>query len=283
MRMDTEGKITFFNTYAQNFFGYREEEIIGKNVIGTIVPELNIAGFDLAVMIKDIGAHPERYVSNENENIRRNGERVQVTWMNKAIYDEAGNVSEILCVGIDVTEKWQLEKRLAQAQKMESIGTLAGGIAHDFNNILSAVIGYTELSLIDIPKGSALQNNLQQVLKAGGRAKDLVRQILTFSRQRENELVPVKVSLIVNEALKLLRSLPTDNHQNASSHKVLSGGSDRPHQYSSSINESVYQCKFCHAGGRRRPGSQSQRRGSGRRFCQTASRCETRKIYQTHR
>ncbi len=210
MRMDTEGKITFFNTYAQNFFGYREEEIIGKNVIGTIVPKLNIAGFDLAVMIKDIGAHPERYVSNENENIRRNGERVQVTWMNKAIYDEAGNVSEILCVGIDVTEKWQLEKRLAQAQKMESIGTLAGGIAHDFNNILSAVIGYTELSLIDIPKGSALQNNLQQVLKAGGRAKDLVRQILTFSRQRENELVPVKVSLIVNEALKLLRaSLPT--------------------------------------------------------------------------
>ena len=210
MRMDTEGKITFFNTYAQNFFGYREEEIIGKNVIGTIVPELNIAGFDLAVMIKDIGAHPERYVSNENENIRRNGERVQVTWMNKAIYDEDGNVSEILCVGIDVTEKWQLEKRLAQAQKMESIGTLAGGIAHDFNNILSAVIGYTELSLIDIPKGSALQNNLQQVLKAGGRAKNLVRQILTFSRQRENELVPVKVSLIVNEALKLLRaSLPT--------------------------------------------------------------------------
>ena len=210
MRMDTEGKITFFNTYAQNFFGYREEEIIGKNVIGTIVPELNIAGFDLAVMIKDIGAHPERYVSNENENIRRNGERVQVTWMNKAIYNEAGRVSEILCVGIDVTEKWQLEKRLAQAQKMESIGTLAGGIAHDFNNILSAVIGYTELSLIDIPKGSALQNNLQQVLKAGGRAKDLVRQILTFSRQRENELVPVKVSLIVNEALKLLRaSLPT--------------------------------------------------------------------------
>lgn len=210
MRMDTEGKITFFNTYAQNFFGYRKEEIIGKNVIGTIVPERNFAGFDLAVMIKDIGAHPERYVSNENENIRRNGERVQVTWMNKAIYDKDGNVSEILCVGIDVTEKWQLEKRLAQAQKMESIGTLAGGIAHDFNNILSAVIGYTELSLIDIPKGSALQNNLQQVLKAGGRAKDLVRQILTFSRQRENELVPVKVSLIVNEALKLLRaSLPT--------------------------------------------------------------------------
>jgi len=210
LRMDTEGRIIFFNTYAQNFFGFREEDIIGKNVIGTIVPELDTTGFDLAVMIKNIGAHPERYVSNENENIRRNGDRVRVTWMNKAIYDDAGNVSEILCVGINVTEKWQLEKRLAQAQKMEAIGTLAGGIAHDFNNILSAILGYTELSLIDIPKGSALRSNLQQVLKAGGRAKELVRQILTFSSQRESEMVPVKISLIVNETLKLLRaSLPT--------------------------------------------------------------------------
>ena len=210
MRMDTAGRVIFFNTYAQNFFGYRKEDIIGKNVVGIIVPERDSAGFDLASMIKDIGSHPERYVSNENENIRRNGERVRVTWMNRAIYDDSGNVSEILCVGIDVTEKWQLEKRLAQAQKMEAIGTLAGGIAHDFNNILSAIIGYTELSLIDIPKGSTLQNNLQQVLKAGGRAKELVRQILAFSRQRESERVPVKVSLIVNEALKLLRaSLPT--------------------------------------------------------------------------
>jgi PAS domain S-box-containing protein len=209
IRMDTEGRVTFFNTYAQNFFGYPEEKIIGKNVIGTIVPERDIAGFDLAEMIKNIATHPERYVANENENIRRNGQRVRVTWMNKAIHDESGNVTEILCVGIDVTEKWLLEKRLAQAQKMEAIGTLAGGIAHDFNNILSAIVGYTELSLIDIPKGSGLHNNLQQVLKAGGRAKELVRQILTFSRQRESELMPFKVSLMVNEALKLLRaSLP---------------------------------------------------------------------------
>ena len=209
MRMDTQGRVIFFNAYAQDFFGYRQEDIIGKNVVGTIVPERDVSGFDLAEMIKNIGVHPERYVANENENIRRNGEGVQVTWMNKAVYDDDGNVSEILCVGIDVTEKWHLEKRLAQAQKMEAIGTLAGGIAHDFNNILSAVVGYTELSLIDIAKGSTLHNNLQQVLKAGGRAKELVRQILTFSRQRESELLPVKVSLIVNEALKLLRaSLP---------------------------------------------------------------------------
>jgi signal transduction histidine kinase/ActR/RegA family two-component response regulator len=161
-------------------------------------------------MIKDIGTHPERYVSNENENIRHDGERVRVAWMNKAIYDDESRVKEILCVGIDVTQKWQLEKRLAQAQKMEAIGTLAGGIAHDFNNILSAIMGYTELTLIDIPQDSAVRKNLKQVLKAGGRAKDLVQQILTYSRQREREMQPVKINLIVNEALKLLRaSLPS--------------------------------------------------------------------------
>jgi len=210
LRMDTQGRIIFFNTYAQEFFGFREDDIIGKNVVGTIVPEKDIDGFDLSTMINDIGVHPERYVSNENENIRSNGDRVRVTWMNRAIYDDAGNVNEILCVGINVTEKWQLERRLVQAQKMEAIGTLAGGIAHDFNNILSAILGYTELSLIEASKGSSLQSNLQQVLKAGGRAKELVRQILTFSRQQEGELAPVKVSLIVNETLKLLRaSLPT--------------------------------------------------------------------------
>ncbi len=210
MRMDTAGRVLFFNKYAQDFFGYGEAAILGKNVIGTIVPQKDRAGFDLTQMIQDIGTHPERYVSNENENIRRNGERVRVAWMNKAIYDNESRVKEILCVGIDVTQKWQLEKRLAQSQKMEAIGTLAGGIAHDFNNILSAIMGYTELSLIDIPPDSAVRKNLKQVLKAGGRAKELVQQILTYSRQRENEMQPVKINLIVNEALKLLRaSLPS--------------------------------------------------------------------------
>ena len=226
MRMDTVGRVIFFNNFAQTFFGYSEADILGKNVIGTIVPPQDRAGFDLTQMIKDIGVHPERYDSNENENIRRNGERVRVAWKNKAIYDDESRVKEILCVGIDVTEKWKLEKRLAQAQKMEAIGTLAGGIAHDFNNILSAIMGYTELSLIDIPRDSAVSNNLKQVLKAAGRAKELVQRILTYSRRREHEMQPVKVNLIVNEALKLLRaSMPSMieiNHNIKSNLAVMS-------------------------------------------------------------
>jgi PAS domain S-box-containing protein len=107
-------------------------------------------------------------------------------------------------------ERDRFEADLRQAQKMEAIGALAGGIAHDFNNILTAIIGYTQLADQDADRDSLLHRNLQEVLKAGNRAKDLVRQILTFSRQSEKELVPVRIKLIVKEALKLIRaSLPS--------------------------------------------------------------------------
>ena len=107
-------------------------------------------------------------------------------------------------------ESLRIQAQLQQAQKMEAIGTLAGGIAHDFNNILSAVIGYTEIALADVPEDTPQHRNLQEVLKAGSRARDLVKQILTFSRQTEQELKPVKINQIVRETLKLLRaSLPT--------------------------------------------------------------------------
>ena len=106
----------------------------------------------------------------------------------------------------DTTELKNLEAQLIQAQKMESIGTLAAGIAHDFNNILFAIIGYTEMSLQNIPVDSKLGKNLNKVIQASERAKDLVKQILTFSRKSEEERKPVTGHLIVNEVLKLLRS-----------------------------------------------------------------------------
>ncbi|MCB2181651.1 MAG: response regulator [Desulfobulbaceae bacterium] len=103
-------------------------------------------------------------------------------------------------------EKSDLEKRLVQSQKMEAIGTLAGGIAHDFNNILSAILGYAELSLLHGEEKTEIENNLKHIAKAGRRAKDLVSQILTFSRQAKTKPQPLQLSLIVKEALKLLRS-----------------------------------------------------------------------------
>jgi len=100
----------------------------------------------------------------------------------------------------------ELEKRLQQAQKMEAIGTLAGGIAHDFNNILSAVLGYGELALLDVQDKSNISSYLQEILKAGHRATDLVRQILAFSRKAEHECTPMLLQPLIKEVLKLLRA-----------------------------------------------------------------------------
>ena len=101
--------------------------------------------------------------------------------------------------------------RLRQIEKLESLGNLAGGIAHDINNILSAIIGYTQLALEDVGKGSLMESHLNEVHTAGMRATELVRQILTFARRVDTEFKPVKVSLIAKEVLKLLRStIPAD-------------------------------------------------------------------------
>jgi len=108
-------------------------------------------------------------------------------------------------------EKYRLESQLRHSQKMEAIGTLAGGIAHDFNNILAAIVGYTELSIQDAPRGNGIVSNLRQVLKACFRARELVKQILSFSRKTvEQERVPVDLAPLLREAIKLVRaSLPT--------------------------------------------------------------------------
>ena len=139
----------------------------------------------------------------------------------------------ILTIFHNVTEEKLLQSQLQQAHKMEAIGTLAGGIAHDFNNILSSVIGYTELALEDTKRETLQHENLREVLKAGSRAKDLVKQILTFSRQAEQEQKPIQVKPIVKEALKLLRaSIPNtiDIKDNVQSNSLVIGDSTQIHQ-----------------------------------------------------
>ncbi len=140
----------------------------------------------------------------------RQGQPRELTTSISPIRDQAGKVIHYVVTQRDVTQERVMERQLRRAQKMEAIGTLAGGIAHDFNNILAAIIGYSEMVLFKIEKGSPIRHNLEQVLRASNRAKELVKQILAFSRQNEQELKPIQVGIIIKEALKLLRaSLPT--------------------------------------------------------------------------
>jgi signal transduction histidine kinase/ActR/RegA family two-component response regulator len=130
-------------------------------------------------------------------------------------------------------QKSRTEMKLVQAQKLEAIGTLAGGIAHDFNNILASVLGYTELLLEDVEKGTKVEDKLQGIYTAGNRAKDLVNQILTFARQTDEEIKPINVGRIAKEALKLLRaSIPTtiEFRENLDSDALINGNPTQVHQ-----------------------------------------------------
>jgi len=156
LRMAKDGKITFFNEFAQKFFGYTERQILGKNIIGTIVPEKNRSGWDLAELIRDIKRQPERYTTYENENICKDGRRVWVCWANKVLHDEQGNITEILCVGHDITERKLMENelRLLAAAVRNSndaitVQDLEGNII-SWNLGAERIYGYKEVEAIKI-------------------------------------------------------------------------------------------------------------------------------------
>ncbi len=114
LRMDKLGKVTFFNEFAKSFFGFTGEEIIGKNVIGTIVPDKDTSGQDLREMILNIGRHPEKFRNNVNENMRKDGELVWIAWSNKPVFDDNGHIFEIMCVGNDITGRVKAERELGK-------------------------------------------------------------------------------------------------------------------------------------------------------------------------
>ncbi|MBD3357704.1 MAG: response regulator, partial [Chitinivibrionales bacterium] len=166
---------------------------------------------------QEVRSSPNLVATREYRIYRKNGDMRWISDVFQTFPDHAGRLSVVQGAVYDITERKQaeehrrnMEAQIRQAQKMEAIGTLAGGIAHDFNNILGGIVAYTELSLLELDPSHPAHQHLKQVLKAGDRAKHLVKQILAFSRQGEQELRPIRVSPVVKEALKLLRSsLPT--------------------------------------------------------------------------
>jgi two-component system cell cycle sensor histidine kinase/response regulator CckA len=160
LRRNKAGYVTFFNEFAQKFFGYSEDEILGKNVVGTIVPEVDSTGFDMKSMIEDIGLNPDRYVNNINENIRRNGERVWIAWTNKPIRDEGGVVMEVLCIGNDITPRKKAEEALRESeekysavvqQAKDGVILIQDNILQFVNEAMAGILGYTRNEMENSP------------------------------------------------------------------------------------------------------------------------------------
>jgi len=199
-----DGHIIACNPAFARIFGYDSvEEAMTVNV-ETFYPSKN-----QRQMILDRLRKEKKLEGVELEFVHRNKRPLYTIGNLVGHFDEQGSLQQISAYFFDDTERVLLEKNLRQAHKMEAIGTLAGGIAHDFNNILSGVMGYTEIALLGLSATDQTAEHLHKVLKAAMRAKELVQQILTFSRQTESENRPVKLKPIIDEVLNLMRaSLP---------------------------------------------------------------------------
>ena len=209
--LDSTGKVTFINPLGASWLGYDSGELVGKpfhqlihfrDANGSPYPQEDCP---ICMTCKDGTIHR----ATKELFWKKDGTAFPVEYTSTPILEDEAPVGAVITFR-DVTEREELEKKLRQAQKMEAIGTLAGGIAHDFNNILTPIIVHAEMALDEVPDTSPLRFSLSQVLKASERARDLVQQILSFSRQKEGRKVVLKVGSIVKEVLKLLRaSLPS--------------------------------------------------------------------------
>jgi PAS domain S-box-containing protein len=192
----------YVNPSLVRMFGYAgAADIVGKPVEALCVPHDRVK-FEQSV---DSVLTGDKVVHGlEIEGLKSDGHSVELAvWLTSTEFSEQPALLGFL---IDISEQKALRSQLLHAQKMEALGTLAGGIAHDFNNILFVMMGFAELAMESVSKDSRPFHDLERVMQAAERARYMVQQILTFSRQTEQEKKPIQISPIVKEAVKFLRA-----------------------------------------------------------------------------
>ena len=209
MRVDRDNKITFFNEYAQNFFGFTENEILGKSLEDTIFKNTEITMRDPNITQAYLSQKSQIQIISESKTGEENIKKEWIAWTYKPIFNESGQLLESLYIGNDITElkiaeleKKELEARLQRAQKMEAIGMLAGGVAHDLNNVLSGIVSYPELIIMDLPPNSPLLRPISTIQKAGERAAAIVQDLLTLARRGVVTTKAVNLNIIISDYLK---------------------------------------------------------------------------------
>ncbi len=209
VRFDSEGRYSYVNPAVTRAFGATVEYFIGRTLLD---PELAVLGLELSPLHESI-------VQTAKKGMPVNREECWLTTEGQRYFevrlipekDEMARVVSVLGIARDITErihaeieKVQLESQLLQSQKMEAIGTMAGGIAHDFNNILGIIMGNVDLTLKSAGLNRELGIYLSRIMTASERARDLIKQVLTFSRQNEHRMIPLKVAPLIRESIKLL-------------------------------------------------------------------------------
>ncbi len=240
-----DGTIKMANSSACKLLGYDLQDI-KKLSIGQILlkeyPEKKIQDKCIQTIIAQ-GAIKEI----EENFVTKTGEKIPILFSGSIMRNAKDKTQEIICVATNISklkiaqkelEKSyqkleQTQKHLTQSEKLASIGTLAGGIAHDFNNILAAIMGFSQLAIAQAEKGSSLQRDLNEVLKASNRAKDLIWQVLTFARQTEEEIHPIRIRTLIKEVLQFVRSTTpasVEIQHHLDSKSVIMGNPTQLHQ-----------------------------------------------------
>ncbi len=199
---DTDFIIQYVNPAFEKMTNYKPNEIKGKSL--RVLDSIQQPKEFYLKMYSTLFA--DKIWSQVVHDKKKNGESLEVQTTITPIKDNEGNIVNFVAIKRDITEERKLEQHLRNSQKLQAIGTLAGGIAHDFNNILMGMQIYTEILLKKISENSNEHDLLKKVYSAQNRARDLIKQILSFSRQSGDEREPIQIHLIVKEALKLIKS-----------------------------------------------------------------------------